>query len=535
MKIETQSNEYILNASSIDRIAEQTETFLYRIWIERANLLRIRLSIEEALLRWQERFGEDAKVLFITGSRWRIPFLELRMEGEGCDPLANENDDLGAWSETLLSSIGLSPRYSYQKGVNVLHLRLRPPRRNPAINLLVSLAVGLIVGVSGVVGLPESTRTFLIRTTLDPIQNVFFRILNSASGPVIFCTVLMTICGVGTMAVRRRWGRKLFLRFLLISLFLTAASMLISALAFSLHYHDMPMTDTRFSSVLDFFLQIIPNDVLSPVISGDSPQLILIAAILGNAILVAGNQSESLVSILEQIDTVALIVAEWVGRVSPFFIAILLILGIWDGSFQVLAGCWKAFLLYLLLSFLFLAGWTLWVALTRKVPLRNMIRNLRHSFLVALRTASIDAAFGDIQFCCEKRLGIKPEITSYALPVGTIVYMPSSSVATIVLIMYVARSYGIVISGVWCVTALFLTVALVMASPPVAGVGLLGYAAIFARLGIPSEGLTVALMADILFGFACTAVNQAMLELELVIHADREGQLDLDLLRRRRP
>ena len=169
----------------------------------------------------------------------------------------------------------------------------------------------------------------------------------------------------------------------------------------------------------------------------------------------------------------------------------------------------------------------------KKIPLQTLVRKLRHSFLAALRTASIDAAYGDILFCCEKYLGISPEITSYALPVGTFIYMPSSSVASMVFIMYVARSYGIVISGVWCVTAMFLTVTLTMASPPMVGVGLLAYAAIFIRLGIPEEGLTVALMADILFGFVCTAVNQAVLQLELVIHADREGLLDLDILQKR--
>ena len=121
----------------------------------------------------------------------------------------------------------------------------------------------------------------------------------------------MAICGIGTMAVRRKWGRKLFCRFLFITLLLTSASMLFSAVAFSLHYYDAPMTDTKFASVLDFFLQIFPNDVLSPVISGDSPQLILVALIVGNAILAAGNQSEGLVSFMEQVNTVVLIIAEW--------------------------------------------------------------------------------------------------------------------------------------------------------------------------------------------------------------------------------
>ena len=70
-KIKTRYAQYSLSAASIDQIAEEIEAFLYNMDTERANVLRIRLALEEALLRWQDHFGEAAQVTFVTGTRWR--------------------------------------------------------------------------------------------------------------------------------------------------------------------------------------------------------------------------------------------------------------------------------------------------------------------------------------------------------------------------------------------------------------------------------------------------------------------------------
>ena len=144
----------------------------------------------------------------------------------------------------------------------------------------------------------------------------------------------------------------------------------------------------------------------------------------------------------------------------------------------------------------------------------------------------MDAAFGDSVLCCERRLGISKEVTSYGLPLGLVIYMPASSIATMVFTMYAAKSYGIVISAVSCVTATALIVTLLVATPPVLGCGVLAYATIFRQLGIPSDALTIALVADVLFGFVTAAANQVMLQLDLVLLADRSGDLNVSVLRK---
>lgn len=532
MKIKAQYAKYPLTAASIDEIAHKVEVFLRSIDTERANILRARLSLEEALLRWQDRFGEEAVVVFATGTRWRRPVISLELAGEQFNPMEPADDGLEIWSKKIMAEVGMTPQYSYQRGTNVLQLRLHHPRRNPSLNLLIAMAVGLGAGLLGRVIFPLSVQDSIIRTTLEPIQSLFFRMLNAASGPIIFFTVLVSICSVGGVAGSGKAGRKMLGRFFFVSSILTALALTVSSLAFSLHYYTSPMTDTRFASVLDFFLQFIPNDVLTPFMTGGTHQVVLIAIILGNALLVVSNQSETLMSLIEQINNVGLIIADWVGKLTPYFVVFLLITGLWKRSLRSFLDCWQPMLLFLLLMAGAVLACMLQVSVTKKVSLRKLRRKLAPSFLVAMRTASVDAAYGDNVFCCEKRLGISPNVTAYGLPLGLVIFMPAGSMATIIFTMYAAKTYGIVISWVWCVTALVLTVALVAASPPVVGIGLLAYAAIFARLGIPTDGLTIALLADVLFSFVTAAGNQAMLQLELVLQADRLGALNRDILQK---
>ena len=167
-----------------------------------------------------------------------------------------------------------------------------------------------------------------------------------------------------------------------------------------------------------------------------------------------------------------------------------------------------------------------------QVPVRSLAAKMKESFLIAFLNSSVDAAYGASQICCERRLGIGRKLTGFGLPLGLVIYMPAGTIAITLVTMYAAQAYSVADSPLWYVMAAFLTVALQAATPPVAGVGLLSYMVIITRLGIPLQALTVAMVADILFGFAVAAVDQAMLQLELVLEADRLKLLDRDVLKR---
>ena len=531
MALKSFQETYQLTNENIDRIAERIAEYLAELDMERSNIVRIRLMMEEALLRWQDHFGPESDVRVSLDVRLRRPTVTLELADSGFDPLTSD-DELGMWADSLLSNIGLQPRYSYQRGINTVQLKLKRPRLSPALTLVIGAVLGLLIGVAGTFLLPEAMQNAVLQTVLDPIQEMVFRVLNVVAGPVIFLSVLTAICSVGSVADTGKQGRKLIVRFLLLSLVLTVFSAFLGELAFQPEFSFKPLDGTQFHGVLDFFLQFIPGDALTPLITGDSPQLILVAVLLGYALLSAGNQVGGLIRVLEQANTAALILADWISRIAPIFVALLLILGLWNGSLHVLLGLWQPLLLFGVVAVIFLFLRMFAIRSRLGVPIMKLWTKMQESFLIAFRNASVDAAYGDNQVCCERRLGIHRKLLKYGLPLGLVIYMPAMTAADMLICVYLAKATGTVVSPLWFFMAVLLNVTLLAATPPVAGVGLLTFSVLFTRLNIPIMAITAGMVADILLGFAVSALDQAMLQVELVLEADRLGVLNKTVLQK---
>ncbi len=536
IKYDNFKGEYNLNVSSIDEMAAKVEEFLYSLGMERANVLGIRLSIEEALLRWYDHFkakGEEPKVRFYTGKSFLRPVINITLKGDSIDPFETYDDfhDTADWVGTVMANIGLSPRYSYENGINILHLRLNRPQINPGVGLLFGIVAGIIIGLSTRFLLSEADIADLTNSFFIPVQSVFFRLLQATAGPVIFFTVLTAICGIGSAAVMNKSGKRLIMRFLLSSTVMTVIYAGVMSLILRPEKVGSPLSTTVIS-VFDAFLDFVPGDIVSPFLNTDSPQLILLAIIIGNALLILGSQGSRLVKIANQANSVGLLVAEWISRIIPYFVAILLAFRILDGTIVRFRG-----ILIPLVSFhLFAIIYFLVILFIRSrkygIPVKKLWEKIKPSFMIAFRNASVDAAFGENRICCEKRLGISKKLSDYGLPLGLVIYMPASTMSLMASTLYAVHCYNITLTPLWIILAVILVVALQAASPPVSGVDTLAYVAIFSRLGIPSEALIMAIVCDIIFCFASSAFNQAMLQLSLIGEADRLNILNRIVLKK---
>ena len=523
--------EYKLDNASIDKASLRVQKFLSSLKADKSSILRVRLSVEEVLLRWAEHFPEHTQFRLELGRHWNRPFILLKLPGEECDPISVQGGDTNLWSTDLLNSLGLSPVYKYISGCNVVQFPVKKPQQNPGITLLLCTLVGAILGIVFDLAFPGELRVLITSTVLTPLQNAFIRMLNAVSAPVMFLSVLTAVCGVESSAVSGRIGKRLVIRFLLYSTLLSIVIMFLSRPFFKVSIGLTNLSQREVSGVLDFFLDVIPGDVLSPFILGDFTQLIIVALILGNALLIAGPKAQALSSLVEEANTVGLLVAEWIGDLAPGFVALLIILGIQEDTIHMLLGIWKPILLITLSAFLALVIRMFWVSLRFRVPVRTLWLKMKESFLLSLRTLSVGTSYSANQRCCEKKLGISPRLTDYSLPIGLICFMPISTIASILLTLYAAECYSVPVSFVWLIMALFLAVTLGAAGPPTAGIGILTYTVMFAKLDIPTRALTLVLAGDILIGFVTNPVNQALLQLELVFEADRLDVLSDKVLR----
>ena len=218
------------------------------------------------------------------------------------------------------------------------------------------------------------------------------------------------------------------------------------------------------------------------------------------------------------------------ARIAPYLVSVILILEIWNGSVDVFIGIWRPLVLFLLCAVILMAVYLAYISIKHKIRISLLVRKLIPSFVISLKTASVHSALGDIIISCENKLGISKRMTKYSISTGLVLYMPAGSMAALAFTLYTAYNYGVETSVIWFVVAILLTVLLLIATPPVTGVGLLAYTAIFSQLGIPSAALEAAVIADVIFGFFVSAFNQAMLQAELVIQADKLGFLNEKIL-----
>lgn len=531
MKIVNYDETFKLEDSAIDRFSEKVDEALSGIETERQNRLRIRLSLEESLLRIRDRFGEGQEVKAHIGKRLGRLVIRIEFDSEPYNPLSDEENELEDLCSTLLTAVGLSPQYMNLNGTNALQLQLLIPGMSPTMKILVAIIGGIAIGLIGNLLLSEPLQATVNETVMTPVFDMWSRILNVSSGPIIFFMVITTVINTGKISERGGSARTTIARYFIFSMIMAAIAVIISAFTFP-HSHIGDTVDKEtVQGILQGIAEIVPIDIFSAFAQTNTPQLIIMAFVAGAILHMIGNQATLLRKIVRQINMVGLELAGFISKLVPFFACVLLGLEIWQSEYIVLAGIGQTIILALAISFVCMMVPLIYVGSKEKVGIPTLEKKLRSPFWLTVKTGSLNAAFGKTEKSCYSYLGIDKRFTAISLPNGLVLYMPISAIGTLVFVTYTAMRFNVTTSPLWYVSAVILAVILFVATPPVPGANLLAYVAIFAQLGIPREALIDAMIFDIVFGLFASAGNQFVLQLELILQAGKMGLLDRKKLR----
>lgn len=517
---------YALDGAGIDQLSEEIDNRLETIRLERENRLRIRLSMEEALLRMRDHFGEKKQVTLTIAERWARPYVQIELEGEIFNPLSKTAVELADWSGTLLTAVGLAPQYSYSNGTNTLRLILPRQGMNPVMKMFFALVAGVFIGALLAAALPEAARDILNTVVFEPCYEVWYRILMVSAGPVIFLMTITTTINTEKITEQGGDSRRMLARYILVSVLLSVLALAISPPLFRLDWQLDEMGPGLIRSFLETCFSIVPEDVFSPVITANTPQILLVALVLGNLLFVAGARADRLSQICRQANTVGLLLADSISRLVPYMVFLFTMLEIIRGNTVLLWGLWKPVLIALVLSLVITAIDVVYTGMRIRVRPAQLWANVRPVFLKTLRKGSLDASFALSEKVCVQKLGIEKHFVTVGLPHGLVLFMPISALGTLVFTMYTASVYHLEVSPAWYLMVLVLATLLFVATPPVPGANLLAYAALFVQFGFPSIALIDAMIFDIIFGIFAAAANQLLLEMDLTLQASRIGLLD---------
>ena len=523
---------FILSGESIDSISEDIDRFLEGVGTETQNRIRIRFTIEEALLRIRQHFGEPEMVKITADIQFGRPSIHIQHYGEAFNPFIRTGESDEDWSSGLLSSAGLSPNYLYARGRNLIKISLARMSVNPVITVLIAILFGLLTGIIATAALSEGDARFVSEYILVPVYNLWNNMLFSVSAPAMLLIVMSTMLNTREVSDQGGSTGAIMVRYFLITLLMGAVTVAASGLVVGSSFRSGRFTRYTAAYLISKLFSVIPENLVKPIIDFNSAQLIMMGVVIAYAIMAVGQQAGGLESIVQQLDMIAIQLAQWIARFMPFFTAFLTAKLVIDRNAGLLTEMIMVFPLALAVSVVCIAAALVYVSLRTGVNPGKLFKKLMPSFLATLRTGQVADTYALAVKCCIRDLGIQKVFTKRMMPVGLVLYMPVSMIGMISFVIYAAVSSDTVISPMWILTAIIFSLILLLAGPPIPGVNLLSYVVIIEQLNISREFVLAAMIFDFIFGLFSTAANQMMLQMDLMVQADHVGMLDHAILKK---
>ena len=513
--------------SNIDLTCEDVGVFLTSVGVEKREALRIKLTLEEILLDYQAKFGKEATFKVRCVKRLLTIKVELIVAGRVYNPLEKDEEENAI--NGILAGIGLVPSYGYRNGKN--HIIFIPKKKPLSSTVKMGVAIGLAI-IAGILlkFLPEGIRAGANEYVLTPVTDAFMGLVSAVSVPLIFLSILGSICSMGNMETLGKIGSKTIK---VILLYMTVISVFMTALG-SLFFHVQwgGGGTSGFSQVLNLIYNIIPSNLFEPFVTGNALQLIFISIIVGLAMLVLSSRVNGVFQLVEQFSTIVQTIMSGLSSMLPILIFVLFTGMISSGNLGAILDSWKMILVIVLMCVVYYAINILRIAVIKKVSPALLLKKAWPTLLIALTTASSAAAFGTNTRDANKKLGIDKKLVEFAIPIGQVLFMPGFIAMLFGMEAGFAESCGIPITLPWLIIGLITNLLLSFAIPPVPGGAMMGFTIAFTQLGIPMEIMGVALAVNAITDFPATACNVSSWQLTMIDVADSLGSLNKETLRK---
>lgn len=521
---------FILSGESIESTSEETDRFLDAIGTAKQNRIRIRFTVEDALIRIWKKFGDPTMVKITAGTNFNRPGIRIEYEGDSFNPFSKTKNPIDDWSGSLLSSAGLSPAYSYTHGTNVIRITLPRMSINPVITGLLAILFGVLSGAVALQLLSPADAQFVTKDLLVPVYDLWNNILFSVSAPAMFVIVMSTM--LDTREVSEQGGNsgrilgRFFTLMLALGLITIAAVVPFRAGSFDIG----ELNRYTVAEVIQDLFNIIPENLMEPFKNFDTAQLILMGVIFAYAVMAVGDRADGIANIIHQLNLISTQLAQWIAQLMPLFTVFLSARLVLERNGLLLVGLARVIPFALIVSFICMAAMIIYTC--RRMDMRPgvLVRKLMPSFLETLKTGQVAETYELAEQCCRRELGIQKIFTQRMLPMGLVLYMPVSMIGMIAFVLYAAINSGEMITPLWIIKAIIFALILLVAAPPIPGVNLLSYVVIIGQLGIGKEYIIAAMIFDIIFNMFSSAANQTLLQTDLILQADRMGLINRNTL-----
>jgi len=400
-----------------------------------------------------------------------------------------------------------------------------------AIQIVIGLILGILVGAI-FFGNPA------VATYLQPIGDVFLRLIKMIVVPIVIATLIVGVAGVGDVKKLGKIGGKTILYFEIVTtvaifvgllaanVFQPGVGVDMSHLAKTdIHTYVETAESTQSHSMIDTFVNIVPKNIFDAIVRGDMLAIIFFSVLFGLGVAAAGEKGKPVLAFFQGVADAMFWVVNAIMRFAPFGVFALIGVTVSKFGLSSLVPLAKLVILVHLAMLFFILVVLGVIARISGIKITMILRVLKDELLLAYSTSSSETVLPKIMEKMEK-MGCPKAITSFVIPTGYSFNLDGSTLYQAIAALFIAQMYGIHMPISAQIT---LMLVLMVTSKGIAGVPGVSFVVLLATLGsvgIPLEGLAFIAGVDRLLDMARTVVNVVGNALAAVVISRWEGQFD---------
>ncbi|MDO4460386.1 MAG: dicarboxylate/amino acid:cation symporter [Clostridia bacterium] len=383
-------------------------------------------------------------------------------------------------------------------------------KKSSGTKLTLAIFAGLVLGI--LFGLFMPGRYEGLLPAVDLISSLYMNALRMMIYPLVFCSLIVGIKGIGSVSATGKVGLQSVLYYCGTTLFASLLGLFLPRMlgvgkGVEIAMVESDVTATKFTSLLDTVKNLIPSNPIASFVNGDMLQVLVFAIIVGITCLALGNKAKPFVDFCEAFNDISVKVISVVMYCTPVGVFCSISTVVYaNGSETIISLAGVLAALYITMALFILIVYGGMVKFIGKCPVGKFFKTIAPAALNAFGTCSSSATL-PISKRCTDELDVPNEISSMSLPLGATINMDAVSILMSFMIVFFANACGVEVDLGLMIVVMLSNTLLSIGTPGVPGGAIASFAALSAIAGLPAGIMGVYISVNTLCDMGATCSN----------------------------
>lgn len=489
---------FSMTLENFGEISAQIDAALSETKATKKESLNAQLLLEETFMRLVN-IGKAESVNVKISQRFGDLTLTLESSGEEYNPLISVTDydeeDEDYFRTIILKSNAHKMSYTRKENKNLVIIQVHENTNKQLHYTLIGMVTGIIFGVILKVAAPPEFISFFGDTISGTANALFMNALNMMIAPVVFFSIISGITGLTNAADVGRIGGKLIGLYSMTTIIATAIGLTLAHFVFSSGVPQVGIVEGAAStaeiSILATIKNIIPKNLIDPIVERNLLQVIFVAVFFGLTINKLGDKVKLLNNFAQISNTFCLTLLTAVTKFIPLvvFLTMAMVMVNLGADSIILLG--KLLACYLIGNFLMVCVYSSIMLILGKISPLPLLKKLPSFVTIPFATSSSNVTMPFTMKFCTEKLGISPKISSFSIPIGATVNMDGTTIFYSTTSIMILKMYGVEIDSTAIFTLMLTIFTISVGTPGIPGGSIVLIAAILGIFGVPAEAVAM--------------------------------------------